>query len=495
MTANTPFSSMPTLPVVPLPAPGEALGGWISAIAELYGVSMADYVGRLGVPRHWITAAIERDLVFRPLPRVMEQLQLDTGIAPERLRSMTFAGLDPELEDACQHHDAACADCAYEVSDQAGRPVRLLFARAAWRIICPRHPPDLKPGELTVRGALPAFYDRLRAVIAFLDRAAFDRLAFVEFFGPRLATAFSVDVVLRFVYQLNTFFHVEVTDVSLMSERPEFRILRAFVRNEDDEPLPLPEEERNSLAVSLMLAWHFVEDPFPNLFARLRTTNPVGRKTGQDVEQFRALMQILLEIWPAEMLTMPVLRYATAPVGWNDDQGPTALAHAVTKSWNNDPSHPERLAEAHWNHRAWNGSLLSPCLRDRHPHRYSLFPDAGPFTYRHVASKTRPASQVSQKRHDVWEQRIRARHTGLQRFLDDLPKRSKRQPADAKAPTRQPARLVKPEVHVVEAVRTVLEAHGPMPTKLSPRDRRTLHRKLFAAAVKHLEKRAWQRGQ
>ncbi|RUQ61405.1 hypothetical protein EJ913_29725 [Azospirillum doebereinerae] len=115
------FASIPDLPVVPRPAPGEALGGWVETIANLYGLSRADYLERLGVPRRWVTEAINRDLVFRPLPTVMARLQVDTGIAGEVLRGMTFAGLDRPLEDACLNHHVPCPECAYEAERRADR--------------------------------------------------------------------------------------------------------------------------------------------------------------------------------------------------------------------------------------------------------------------------------------------------------------------------------------------------------------------------------------
>src|SRR4051812_24252742 len=148
MTGEVPFTTTPVLPVVPLPAPGESLGSWIAVIAGLYGVTLAEYLGRLGIPRRWITPTIGRDLVIRPLPGVIRALQADTGIAKASLLRMTFSGLERDLEEACRRHDVPCAECENETAQRAGRPVALLHTWAAWRVVCPHHPPCPGPADL-----------------------------------------------------------------------------------------------------------------------------------------------------------------------------------------------------------------------------------------------------------------------------------------------------------------------------------------------------------
>ncbi|KAA0677885.1 TniQ family protein [Azospirillum brasilense] len=91
------------LPVVPLPASGEALGSWVWAITRTSGLMPGTDLRRLGVPHRWVTKAILRDLMIRPLPSVMKRLRADTGVAPEVLRRMTSSGLNRELEEACHH--------------------------------------------------------------------------------------------------------------------------------------------------------------------------------------------------------------------------------------------------------------------------------------------------------------------------------------------------------------------------------------------------------
>ncbi|QCO06104.1 TniQ family protein [Azospirillum argentinense] len=114
-----------------MPASGEALGSWVRVIARTYGLMPGPYLRRLGIPHRWVTKAIHRDLVIRPLPSVMERLQADTGVAPEVLRRMTFSGLDRELEEACNHY-VPCAACVDEASRRAGQPVNLLHAWAVY---------------------------------------------------------------------------------------------------------------------------------------------------------------------------------------------------------------------------------------------------------------------------------------------------------------------------------------------------------------------------
>jgi hypothetical protein len=75
------FSSLPALPVVPLPVPGESLGSWVTAVAQTYGMPLAEYLRRLGIPHRRGAAATERDLVVRPCPAVIQALQADTGVA------------------------------------------------------------------------------------------------------------------------------------------------------------------------------------------------------------------------------------------------------------------------------------------------------------------------------------------------------------------------------------------------------------------------------
>ncbi len=66
MTDKPLFTTMPELPVVPLPASGEALGSWVWAIARTYGLMPGTYLRRLGIPHRWVTKEVHRDLVIRP---------------------------------------------------------------------------------------------------------------------------------------------------------------------------------------------------------------------------------------------------------------------------------------------------------------------------------------------------------------------------------------------------------------------------------------------
>ncbi|MCR6630175.1 MAG: TniQ family protein [Magnetospirillum sp.] len=401
MTGGLLFTTVPGLPVVPLPAKGEALNSWIWAIARTYGLMPKTYLRRLGIPHRWLTKAIEQDLVIQPLPSVMERLQADTGMAPDVVWGMTFFGLDRELEDACRRHHAPCAACVNEASERAGRPVGLLHARAAWRIVCPDHLPTPKPMEMADSLPLVPFHGQVRTIIRFLDRAAFDPRAFEGIVGTRMAPAFTVTVFLRFVFLLNAYLSVQITEFDELRDWAGFRIRRTFTRNEAGEPLPLPPEEGNDPAISLVLAWQLVAAPIRTLLAGLHTVNPVHRKTARDTGQLIALACLLLEFWPGEMLTPLLTRLALSRQDWNGDGDRTGLAIATTAPWSNDPSHSARLAEAHWTHTAWTRVLFSDAIRNHHTRRVSRFPAAGPFRWRFLAANGQAAPLIGEIRREA----------------------------------------------------------------------------------------------
>lgn len=482
--------------MVPLPANGEALGSWIGAIAQTYGLTPAIYLQRLGIPRRWVTTAIDRELVIRPLPSVMKRLQADTGVATEVLRHMTFSGLDRELEEACQHHHAPCAACVDEASRRAGRPVGLLHARAVWRVVCPDHPPCPKPAEVAADLPLAPFYGQVRTIITFLDRAVFDPRAFAGIVGKRMAPALTAGTFVRFVFLLNAYLSVCVTEFDDLRDLAGFRIRRAFTRNEAGEPAPLPPEERNDPAISLVLAWQLVVDPLRTLLAGLHTVNPVHRKTERDAGQFMALVGLVLEFWPGEMLTPLLTRDALSRREWSDDGVRTGLAIATTAPWSNDPSHSERLAEAHWNHTAWTSVLFCDAIRKRHAGWRSQFPIAGPFRHQLVAANTKAAGLIGQARRDAWRLSGWDERAGLRRFLAKPASaiREKHPDLPEPAPGRQaPAKTLMADHHIAQAVRLALETNGPLPgKKLRARQRRALLRKLSAKAVEHLNQGAWR---
>ena len=147
-----------------------------------------------------------------------------------------------------------------------------------------------------------------------------------------------------------------------------------------------------------------------------------------------------------------------------------------------------RLAEAHWNHVAWAGVLLSDELIDRRSQRFSGFPVPGPFRYRHVAPDSKTAAWVAKVRRDVWKQRNWDRRAGLQRFTRRAPKRTGK--TTVEAPSVRTSRL--PGSHIEEAVQVALATYGSRPGKLRPGQRRALLRTLSAAAIKHLHQGAWR---
>ena len=452
------------------------------------------YLRRLGIPHRWVTETIARDLVIRPLPSVMERLQADTGVAPEVLRRMTFSGLDRELEEACNHL-VPCAACVDEASRRAGRPVSLLHAWAVWRVVCPDHPPCPKPMEVADGLPLAPFYGQVRTIITFLDRAAFDPRAFEGIVGTRMAPALTVAAFLRFVFLLNAYLSVRITEFDEFRDLAGFRIRRVFTRNEAGDPIPLLPEERNDPAISLVLAWQLVADPMHTLLAGLCTANPVHRKTERDAGQFMALVGLLLEFWPGEMLSLFLTGHALSRRDWSGDGVRTGLAIAATAQWSNDPSHSARLAEAQWNHTAWTRVLFSDAIRSRHAGWRSRFPLDGPFHAGFVAANMKAASLIGQARRDAWRPSQDER-TGLGRFLAKPapPIREKHPGPPAPTPERQaPAAAPVIHHHIVQATQFALDAHGPLPTgKLRARQRRALLRKLSAAAVRCLIQEAWR---
>jgi TniQ len=485
------FSSLPVLPVVPLPVPGESLGSWVTAVARTYGMSLAEYLRRLGIPHRRGVAATERterDLVVRPRPAVIQALQADTGVATPVLLGMTFDGLDRDLEEACHRHHAPCPACDKDAGQPAGRSVRLLSARAAWRVVCPVHLPTPRSDEVAPGIPLAPIDEQLRTILGFLDRAAFDRTAFADLVGKRLAPAITVGAFVRFVHLLNAHLRIRIAGFDTMRDRAEFRIVHCFDRNEGGVPMPLPAAERNTPALSLLLAWQLTIDPPRTLLTGMRTLHPVRHKSMQDIAQVTGLLDLLLEIWPGEILASLVASGSVSRGRQPGNEGHAALAVALTDHRRNAPDHDLILAEAGWNHAALIGLLLSGEF-PRRTQRLSQFANVGPFQYRHVAAGLRMASAVQRRRQKVWANRAWDRRAGLQQLLSE-PKRPAREKAAASRrppeARRDPEPPVPPSARIVEAVQVAMAAHGPMPTKPCPRQRRALLRKLSAAATRHL---------
>ncbi|MGF7178338.1 hypothetical protein [Azospirillum doebereinerae] len=201
------------------------------------------------------------------------------------------------------------------------------------------------------------------------------------------------------------------------------------------------------------------------------------------------MIRLLLEVWPGEMLAMPMMGRARS-VGWQSkDTVATHTAQTLAKPWSNHPSYTERLAEAHWNHMAWARALLA----DRPPvtgnHHVSRFPSVGTFHYRPVAANTQAASRIGAARQAAWDERnlTLGKRPGLPRFPEKAMRRARGRSTSLPSRTA-PSLTISP--HILDAVRQVLEAHGPLPKKLRARERRALLRKLSAAAAKHLTETA-----
>ena len=161
---------------------------------------------------------------------------------------------------------------------------------------------------------LAPFYGQVRIIITFLDRAAFDPRAFEGVVGKQMAPALTVAAFVRFVFLLNAYLSVRVTEFDEYRDLAGYRIRHAFSRNEAGEPMPLSPEERNDPAISLVLAWQLVADPMRTLLAGLHTANPVHRKAERDAGRFMALVGLLLEFWPGEMLSLLLTGRSRFPI-------------------------------------------------------------------------------------------------------------------------------------------------------------------------------------
>lgn len=487
------FSSMPTLPIVPLPAPGEALGSWVSMIAQTYGLALAEYLERLGVPRHAVQVSVQRDLLFRPLPSVIRALQTDTGIAESLLRRMTFHGLDRDLEEACYRHHAPCLWCDEQAERRAGRSIHRLHERAVWRVVCPDHPPYPKPDEVEQDVPLTLFYVSVRAVIKFFDRAVYDPAALAKIIGPTIAKAITIGALVRFVYFLNDYIKVRLIGFDTIREEAMFRIVRVYDLDADGNPCPLPSDERNDPAISLILAWQLTIAPTRTLLTNIRTIHSFPDKTKLDTAQFKAFLHLLLEYWPAEILTPALTKPAMQP-DWRDGTR-TGLAFSITESWSNQPEYLDYLGEAHWNHVIWTRIVFSRAFIKRPYRHYSRFPNTGPFRYKQVAGNTNPAGCIALARDEAWERRVWGEKVGLRKFMTKPAKVPKRaystvfQLPPASSTLRHKAGT---GLHIAKAVQIALAAYGPLPTRLRKRQRRVLIRKLSAIAIKYLNLDVWR---
>src|SRR5690242_3346250 len=113
MTAkpDNPFDRFPQLPVVPVPWPGEALGGWFRAAIRPYSLTVSDFMHHLGLPWSEHHPRFDVRVLLQPPEKFLQALNETTGISICCLRSMTSDGLDPDLADACFQHYSPCAIC------------------------------------------------------------------------------------------------------------------------------------------------------------------------------------------------------------------------------------------------------------------------------------------------------------------------------------------------------------------------------------------------
>lgn len=478
-----PFNAVPFLPVVPLPHPGEALGSWLGAIGRLYGLTTKKYLARLGVPVVRSRGNLDVDVLVRPPRQFMHALAADTGVALDWLYGMTFAGLEKELETAVPRHHAPCPACHRRASERMRRPVELLHARSPWRVVCPEHPPPLKWGEISNFVDPALFFGKVKSTIACLDKLAFKDKGNKPPMEAPMATVFSVAEVLRFLYVVNAHLLVRVERYDELKDFVSFVVLRAYERDNRGKPIPLDPKERNSLAVSMILVWQLTVAPYASIIGGLWTERPAARKDASDLALMKALIRLIMEYWPAEMLSALFPKRHSERRPALENKRYTALSLKILEPFQNQTIYQTLLPEADWAHRAWIALLMTPELSERRYRKYSEFEAPRVFRYKGLPADRHGADAVRIVRTAAWRSRAWPRAIGLQRYAEpprSFRNKSPRTPRSSATAANAPER-------VKVAVRQALDEVGPVPPGLSPKESRALYRKLRAKAVRRFK--------
>ena len=479
MSDRPTFFSMPELPVVPLPQEGEALGSWVRAIAETYGLSVRDYCERHGIPRNWVNRNIDSDLLIQPPIGFLESISTETGVKLDIIKKMTFANMaDIDLLTACAQHFEPCGSCTEAATRRALRPVELIFSRAPWRVVCPYHPPWPRPDEVAQDVDLAVFFGILREIIERLDQLAGVTPILVPI-TRRRRHGYALSSLIRLTHLLNAFMAVKLIGVDELRDLASFEIAAIF-RLSESVPQQIPQQKRNGMAFSLALAWQLLTKPTTTALTLVNTRRTAAEKGHVDYLQYSRFIELVADIWPSDIAARFVTDQAVSRRGgWKH----SAISRATTKHLQNRPEYKEKLDAAEWNlwtlHSAVFGFLYEPRSR------FSKFDKVGPFPYKHVAARCRSTAAIAHVRTGAWQRRLLAWGGGLQRFERLMArKKVKAMPVEIHQPAYPPVEASPALVLAVETAIIELNAGSRM---TSAKKRKKLIQKINRRALQLIE--------
>ena len=267
---NSVFSSAPVLPVVIRPYPGESLSGWLHTLTDFYGLRLAAYLNRLGIPLVHSKERIRYDSCYRrltvfPEPAFLQALQIDTGVGMATLQAMTFIGIEEQLRSRCLKHEWVCPECSIAASKRAGRSIDMRDQRAAWLFFCPDHPLPVVSRHFCSRFPVGLFCDLVRKMHLALERAAFDSAGRSGMFGPEPGRC-SVASFLAAAEFLNDSLKLEIIGFDEGAGRVSFAVVEGlqrgpWERNYGDFYYRTSFRHRNAPIMGLVFAWHILQDP------------------------------------------------------------------------------------------------------------------------------------------------------------------------------------------------------------------------------------------
>lgn len=457
------FDRWPQLPAVPVPWPGEALGGWIKATVRPYGLSVQDFLQRLGVRWSEQRSHFEVHALLNVTEEFLQSLNRVTGISASCLRGMTLSGLegDVDLMSACFRHYSPCLACEREAERGAGRRVELLQARSPWRLLCPKHPDPLLLKEVDHLEGGAGFLQKVREIIQELEDAYKNSLC-IEGSNGDVREKNRLGDFIRFVYLLNSFVFVRPESFDDLWNRAVFRLIHTFERDPKGRPVTLPPETRNHIGISLVLAWQLAFKERNGLLLGLRTANDAGRKGGLDSTQLTALLTVAKEYWSDDMPLWLLFK---------------ASPHKMTDTFRNLPDYSKILSEVSWNYRTaiqvfFSGDVYRFCKPG-----ISEFPKTGPFQYTYMPSQMDTVG--------LWEYRKkRAAGKRKPRFgLCSYRSRPISKPENEHVPFTT---LKSSEISIRSAVNHAMETYGPIPQISNLKDHRRVLRQLQRLAEGHL---------
>lgn len=468
MTGRTgnPFDRFPRLPVVPVPWPGEALGGWIRAAIKPYGLSIPDFMHHLGMKWSKQRSDFDVHVLLKPGEKFLKALNETTGISASCLRGMTLEGLDPDISGACFLHNSPCSACKREAAVAAGRRIELLHARSPWRVVCPKHPPPSLLEEVAHIGNHSAFLVKIKEIIEELDCLSLNPHHLQGVMEPfsNLLGAF-----MRFVYLLNYFICIRLEAFDDLWNHSIFRIVRTFKRDKGGSPLELPLESRNHIGISLVLAWQLASQDLKGLLLCLRTVHDAGNKTDADINQLLGLLYVAKEFWSGSMALRLI---ANAQPN---------IPEALTVNFRNMPEYERIISEVSWNYNTAKRALFSTeVLAFSRPGK-SEFPIAGPFRHAHLPAQLNSVTYIEYRR-------AKARGKGVSRYgleASAWPSSRSRKPSEEQE-FRDRVQQKCADARIMSAVSQAIEEYDPIPSVLSLQEQRRILRKLQQLASRHL---------